>query len=65
MDNKNKVKTFLISVLSAGVMFALVLWVMDVLFGNVKNILGYCIQGLIFGVCIGAYDTWVRGKKKK
>ncbi len=61
----DKVKTFLISVLTAGVMFALILWVMDVLFGNVKNILGYCIQGLIFGVCMGAYDTWVKGRKKK
>ena len=61
----DKVKTFLISVLSAGVMFVLILLVIDLLFGNVKNILGYCIQGLIFGVCIGAYDTWFRGKKKK
>ena len=61
----DKVKTFLISVLTAGVMFVLILLVIDLLFGNVKNILGYCIQGLIFGVCIGAYDTWFRGKKKK
>lgn len=61
----DKVKTFLISFLTAGVMFVLILLVIDALFGNVKNILGYCIQGLIFGVCIGAYDTWFRGKKKK
>ena len=61
----DKIKTFLLSVLIAGVLFVLILLVIDALFGNVKSILGYCIQGLIFGVCIGAYDTWFRGKKKK
>ena len=61
----DKVKTFLISVLIAGVLFVLILLVIDALFGNVKSILGYCVQGLVFGVCIGVYDTWFKGKKKK
>ena len=61
----DKFKTFLLSVLIAGVLFVLILLVIDALFGNVKSILGYCVQGLIFGVCIGAYDTWFRKGKKK
>ncbi len=61
----DKIKTFLISVLTAGVMFVLILLVIDALFGNVKSILGYCVQGLIFGVCMGVYDTWFRKGKKK
>jgi hypothetical protein len=61
----DKVKTFLISVLTAGVMFALILWVMDVLTGGLKSALSYFFQGLVFGVCMWAYDTWFSGKKKK
>lgn len=65
MDNKNKVKTFLISVLTAGVMFALILWVMDVLTGGLKGFLSYFFQGLVFGVCMWVFDTWFGRKKKK
>ena len=61
----DKIKTFLLSVLIAGVLFVLILLVIDALFGNVKSILGYCVQGLVFGVCMGVYDTWFGRKKKK
>lgn len=61
----DKVKSFLIHVLSAGVVFVLILVVIDALTGGLKSALNYFFQGLVFGVCMWVFDTWFGRKKKK